>query len=159
MEYLQPEKIHFIKNEDELLQLNYAGEIYKSIRLKRCFPLKLENKYIAVITQDDKEIGVIRNLSDLTKNDYALADEELKERYFVPTILRIKKMKEKGHLHYFDIETDAGDKKIAVQDIIYKINQFANKTIITDVDGNVYAFSESYLQSSDKYVKFIKSYI
>ena len=161
MEYLNIEKLIFIANENKTLALKYDEREYSSIKLKRCFPFLNPNQFISVINSDsNEEIGIIKDLNELSKEQLDLANIELEFRYFVPVITKVIKVKEKRNFATLDVITNAGKKTITLQDIPFNINMHHNgQVIIKDVDGNLYEVSNEYLQSKDSNAKFIRNYI
>ena len=161
MEYLLIEKLIFIANENKTLALKYDGREYSSIKLKRCFPFLSPNQFISVIDSDsNEEIGIIKDLNELSKEQLDLANIELEFRYFVPIITKVIKVKEKRNFATLDVITNAGKKTITLQDIPFNINLHHNgQVIIKDVDGNLYEVSNEYLLSKDSNAKFIRNYI
>ena len=161
MEYLLIEKLIFIANENKTLALKYDDKEYASIKLKRCFPFLSPNQFISVIDSDsNEEIGIIKDLNELSKEQLDLANIELEFRYFVPIITKVIKVKEKRNFATLDVITNAGKKTITLQDIPFNINLHHNgQVIIKDVDGNLYEVSNEYLLSKDSNAKFIRNYI
>ena len=161
MEYLDISKIKFLSNDNQLLSMYYDSKYYPSIKLKRCFPFQEANKYISVIeSEKNEEIGIIYYLNQLSLEMYNLAINELNFRYFMPKVIKIKKVKEKRGFANIDIITTSGNKSIKIQDIPFNINMYPNgQVIIKDVDGNLYEVDINYLNSNDKNAKFIKNYI
>ena len=139
----------------------YQGSIYSSIKLKRCFPMQNPNEYIVVsYGEDNQELGIIKNLNELNKQDITIANLELKERYFLPIITNITKLRQKRDFVYFNLITNCGEKQIVVQNIAFSINSYQNGQIIMkDVDNNYYCFDNEYLKSKNKNAKFIRNYI
>ena len=161
MEYLNANEIIFSNDDEKVLSLKYNGVLYQAIKLKRCFPFLSPDCFISVVNSDlNEEIGIIKDLKDLSKEMYEIAIEELNFRYFLPIISKVGKVKEKRNFATLEIKTLSGDKTITIQDVPFNINMYNNgQVIIKDVDGNMYEVSNEYLASKDKNAKWIKNYI
>ncbi len=133
----------FFKTPGGFTGLQYKGAEHKRISLRRALPLGDPSSYISVADHENKEIGIIRSLSDLTGEQLQIVLEELDRRYYCPNVLEIKSIKDK--LGYVYMEMVIGgkdgktDKTCAVKDVNRNIRMLKNeKLIIFDVDGNRY---------------------
>ena len=160
MNYLDINKLQFIQNEDECLNLIYDNKEYKAIKLYYCFPLKEPSKYISVrYGEDETELGVIETIASLNENNKKIVMDSLNFRYFIPEVTKIYHHSYQRPAHVFDMETTAGRKKITVIDIVWRIFKTPDGCIMVhDVDENYYLF-KTYLEHPDKYIKLLKNYL
>ncbi len=159
LEFLQPEQCDFQKNQNGFLTFTLAGEEKGRVKLIRSYPFSKPSEYICVSDLEDKEIGIIKNLSELNKTSEKLCEEELETRYFCPTITEIKSIKEKmGHFYF---ETKIGDKgkNFTVKDITRNI-RFSNEDtlLIFDMDGNRFIMP-NYSKTDDKSKRLLEPYL
>ncbi len=160
MNFLNVNELQFIQKENECLNLVYQQKEYTAVKLYYCFPLKEPNRYISVrYGEEEKELGIIENLTALSKENQRIVMASLSFRYFIPEIIKIYHHRYQRPAHHFDVETTSGRKKIMVTDIVWNIFKTPDHCImIQDTDGNYYLLKE-YLKHPDKYIKLIKNYL
>ena len=84
-----------------------------------------------------KELGIIKNLADLSERNRRLVEEELEIRYFVPQITKIISLKDEYGSVYMTVVTTAGEKKIVVPNQTSNfIRLTQDRVLLLDVDGN-----------------------
>ncbi len=142
---LSPGKISLTENESGYLSLSYDGKEYEKVDLTRLVPFNDENKYISVSYKNEedewKEIGVIKDLSELPTDMKNTADGYLRLKYYIPEITKINRITDNqmGYL-FLEAETTAGEKKIAVYDWWHNFRVIHGKMLaVTDSDGNRYS--------------------
>lgn len=142
---LSPEKISITENESGYLKLSYDGKDYEKVDLTRLVPFNDENKYISVSYKNEedewKEIGVIKDLNELTDDIRNTVTAYLKLKYYIPEIKKINRITDNqmGYL-FLEAETTAGEKKIAVYDWWHNFRVIHGKMLaVTDSDGNRYS--------------------
>ena len=133
--------------------LRYAGMDYSRITLRRALPIGNPFEYISVADKDNKEIGIIRSLSELRDKQYDIVIAELNNRYFCPTVYEIKSVKDKLGYVYLELIIGTDDNKYkktcAVKDVNRNIKMLGDdRLVIFDVDGNRYIIQS--LTSLDK---------
>ncbi|KAI4453185.1 atp-dependent permease mdl1 mitochondrial [Holotrichia oblita] len=124
--------------------LKYGGKDYSHITLRRALPVSQPMDYISIADHENKEIGIIRSVSELKDSQREIVEKELNNRYYCPEVYEIKSVKDK--LGYVYMELRIGSqrdksftKSCAVKDVNRNIRML-NETslIIFDVDGNRY---------------------
>lgn len=142
---LFPDKIGLTENESGYLSLSYDGKDYEKVDLTRLVPFNDENRYISVSYKNEedewKEIGVIKDLNELTDDVKSTVSAYLKLKYYIPEIKKIDKITDNqmGYL-FLEAETTAGEKKIAVYDWWHNFRVIHGKMLaVTDADGNRYS--------------------
>jgi hypothetical protein len=123
--------------------LKYAGKDYKRITLRRALPIGNPMEYISVADKDNKEIGMIRSLADLSEKQYDIVVKELDNRYYSPTVYEVKSVKDKLGYVYMELIIGRDDqrfkKNCAVKDVSKNIRMLDDDRLaIFDVDGNRY---------------------
>jgi hypothetical protein len=123
--------------------LKYAGKDYKRISLRRALPIGNPMEYISVADKDNKEIGMIRSLSELSEKQYSIVVTELENRYYSPTVYEVKSVKDKLGYVYLELLIGRDDvkymKNCAVKDVNKNIRLLDDDRLaIFDVDGNRY---------------------
>jgi len=121
--------------------LKYKEKEYKRIQLRRAMPDRYPSDFISVADNENKEIGMIRALTDLSDEQLKIVSDELSRRYYCPEIVDIKSVRDKLGYVYMEMEVFAGgerhERSAAINDVNKNIRMIgANRLIIFDVDGN-----------------------
>ena len=140
---LDPQKAEFYLTPGGFTGLKYGEADYKRITLRRALPIGQPMAYISVADHDNKEIGMIGAVSELSEEQRIIVTAELESRYYSPTIVEVKAVKDK--LGYVYIELVIGrdghpyEKTCTVKDVSKNIRLLGDdRLIIFDVDGNRY---------------------
>lgn len=134
----------FYATEGGFTGLKYKGEDYKHIILRRIMPLQQPMEYISVADSDSKEIGILKAIADLPKNQQDVVIHELDNRYYSPEVLEVMSVQDKLGYVYMEMrlrnkQGKEYDKSCAVKDVSRNIRMLSNTSIIIfDVDGNRY---------------------
>ena len=138
--YLEPGDFVLLRTESGGLRLTLADDkSFLRVKAKRCFPFAFPSKYVSIRDGSDEEIGIIRDLADLSGDYRRWIEDDLEIRYFTPRVKSISQVRHRfGGVEWY-LETDRGSKKIitkGVHDTMTEIEP--GRHIITDVDGNRY---------------------
>lgn len=141
--FLDLAKATFFQTSGGFTGLAYDGKEYKRISLRRALPLHDPGNYISVADPENKEIGIIRSLAELSDGQLPIVLTELDRRYYCPEVLQIKSVKDKLGYVYMEMVIGGKDgkaeKTCAVKDVNRNIRMLADdRLIIFDVDGNRY---------------------
>lgn len=159
-EFMNVNKLVFEKTAGGFLALTIDGEKrYERVNLYRSFPLTKPEEYISVRDVDKNEIGLIRQLSDLSPQMQEMARFDLARRYFTPEITRIHSLKDEyGHV-YMNIETDCGNKHITVPNSSTNFVRLSEvRFILIDIDGNRFRIQD-YTKLDNKSVRLLETVI
>jgi hypothetical protein len=120
---LDPHKIHFQYDGENLTFTDGEGTFYPIVSLRRCFPLSANDTHVLVRIPDTEEtrgheLGVLANLQGLDDPSLEAVSRELKLFYFVPSIQRINSIREEFGFLYWSVETDRGKKDFIMRDSI-----------------------------------------
>lgn len=149
IQYIEPDKARFYRLNEDFLGLELDGVDKKRIQLHRTMPVHQPNAYICVLDMEAKEIGIIRELGSFSRDQADLIEQELAVRYYSIKVQRILSAKEKFGYVYFELQTAAGIRIIAVKDVSKGVRLLDDKrVVIVDVDGNRYALDD--YQSMDR---------
>ena len=116
------------------------GSVVPGIRFVQLFPLRKPDRFVSVIRcktgdQEREELGVLKDLSRLTREQRELVDEELRRCFFLPEIESISKVVISGGVDEWSISTSRGERTIFVCDRKQSIHICDDGMIIvTDVD-------------------------
>jgi len=137
-------QLEFYQTPGGFVGLRYNGEVYPHVILRRVMPLQMPLEYISVADPDNKEIGILKAVSDLSAAQQEIVTQELDSRYYCPEVLEVLSVQDK--LGYVYMETRLKNqqgkeykKNYAVKDVSRNIRMLTpTSVIIFDVDGNRY---------------------
>lgn len=149
LNYIIADDVNFYISDGGLLCLNYKGEDRGRVCVKRLFPFQYPDEFISVAPENhtgkdfENEIGIIRNINELSSEQVELLQKELKKRYFMPDIIEIESIKENpGNIH-FCVVTNAGKCEFCVTDMGSNIKLIGkDKVMLADVYGNRYCIPD-----------------
>ena len=128
--------------------LKYKGEDYKHVILRRIMPLQMPMEYISIADTDNKEIAILKAISDLPKAQQDIVTTELDSRYYAPEVLDVVSVQDKLGYVYMEMRLKNKQGKeytrnCAVKDVSRNIRMITpTQVIIFDVDGNRYVISD-----------------
>jgi hypothetical protein len=157
-------KAEFYVTEGGFAGLRYDGKDYPHIVLRRSLPIQEPMKYISVADHENNEIGIIRAVEDLSKEQQDIVVTELDNRYYAPHVLEVLSVKDKLGYVYIEMRVQnkngkAYEKNCAVKDVNRNIRMLSDASmIIFDVDGNRYIVED--LAKLDKHsIKRLDPYL
>lgn len=140
---IEPEKAQFAKTGKGFVSLTLDETEYKRIALRRILPYTMPDDYISVCDKEQKEIGIIKAISEYPEEQACILREELERRYYCPRIKTILSVKEKMGYVYFEVLLEKGDKSFALKDVSKNIRRIDEKRLMLfDVDGNRYVIDD-----------------
>lgn len=146
--FIDATKVKFETQENGFLKVTLEDKVYEKVTLTRLLPYSQEDAYIAII-QNQEEIGIIKDLSELDSEQYDQVQKHLHYKYYIPEITKINNVKEKMGFLYMNLETKGGTKEICIADFVSNIRLIKDHLLsITDVEGNKYRMSN--IQQLDK---------
>lgn len=162
--WLLPENCTFVLGAGGFLNMTFGDKLYKRVAVHRCFPFSSKDDYLSIREAEDmgeagREIGLIKDMRSWPEETQALLDEQLALRYFVPQILRVKKIKEEFGFSYWEVLTDRGPASFTIRGGSGSIFSPSNsRYIITDIDGNRFII-EDMGQMTAKEQKLLDLYV
>ena len=145
LKFITPENAKFSRTEGGFVALSFEGKEYNRIGVYLTFPLTNPDEYISIREADEKakEIGVIAKLDSLEKDQADMIREQIKLRYFMPSITKVIDVKDEYGYAYWNVLTSfgacrfttgmGGDSVVALSDA---------RILITDIDGNRYEIAD-----------------
>lgn len=139
MRFLDGKNSVFTATDGGFVSLKIGDEEYKRIQVVRMFPFTDPNHYISIRTSDEnsKEIGIIRDLKDVSKDTAKMLTEQMNLRYFTPVITKIISIKDEYGYAYFDVMTDRGECRFTINmggSSVVHLSE--TRILISDVDEN-----------------------
>lgn len=111
---------------------------YDRVFLHRAFPFELLWKYISVLGDDNKEIGLVYDIADFDENTSLILKTELERKYYSPTVISVDSLKERYGFSYWRVTlSDGRALNFTMQDTFRNIVRTGDDgAILLDVDGN-----------------------
>ena len=138
--YLAPGEFELIRGEGGMLRLTLKDDkSFVRAKARRCFPFSFATRYISLRDGADEEIGIIRDLAELSGDCRRWIEDDLDMRYFTPRVKSIRLIKHRFGGVEWHLLTDRGAKKVitkGVHDTMSEVDP--GRYVITDVDGNRY---------------------
>ena len=136
--FLDPRKVRFYRVEGDELRLDIENDqTVLSCTAIRAFPLSDPEHYIGIWDANGGEVGMLYELRQLDADSRREVEAELRKRYFVPIIQKIKSLRVEFGIVYWEVDTDKGERDFIVHGIRDNIIEIAAaRYMIQDVDAN-----------------------
>ena len=147
MRLLTKDNAVFARNGGGFVSLKTGGKEYARVGIYLTFPLTCPEEYISVREADEKarEIGMIEKLSQLEKEQQEMIREQIRLRYFMPSITKVLDVKDEYGYAYWNVVTTFGACRFTTQmsgDAVIHLSD--SRLLVTDIDGNRYEIPDFY---------------
>ena len=139
LRYLNKDNCIFSRTPGGFVSMVFGDKSYDRVSIYRTFPFTEPDHYISVRQPDEKarEIGMVKALTDLTKDQADMFKEQLNVRYFTPIIEKINDIKDEYGFAYFDVLTNFGSCRFTIHMGGGSVVSLTDtRLLITDLDGN-----------------------
>ncbi|MGN1205469.1 MAG: DUF1854 domain-containing protein [Eubacterium sp.] len=139
LHYLTKKNAVFEKTKGGFVSLTYEGKTWDRVQVIRLFPFTEPDKFISIRTVEErsKEIGVIKDLKEVSKETKKMLLEQLNLHYFTPVIQKILSIKDEYGYAYFHVLTDRGECRFTINMGASAVVRLSEKRLlITDLDEN-----------------------
>ncbi len=145
LRYLTKDNATFERTKGGFVSLKLNGKMWDRVQVVRLFPFTDPNKFISIRTLDErsKEIGVIEDLSKVSKETRQMLEEQLNLRYFTPLIQKIIDIKDEYGYAYFHVVTDRGECRFTINmgsNAVVRLTD--SRLLITDLDENRFEIAD-----------------
>ena len=137
--YLNSDNARFARTEGGFVSLTIGDETYPRVHVVRMFPFTDPKHYISIRTPDEnsKEIGIIRDMGDVSEDVRNMLEEQMNLRYFTPIITKIINIKDEYGYAYFDVVTDRGACRFTINIGGGSVVHLSDtRVLISDIDEN-----------------------
>lgn len=144
LRWLTPENAAIHLGSYDALHVTVVNErIYGGVFALRCMPVHHPDRYISLRYLDgsgrEREVGIIRDLSEWPEDAQRLVNDSLQKRYFVHTIKGIDAIKPIGNYLRFQAETDLGPIEFTIRAQSDRVQDYGNGgKMLLDTDENRY---------------------
>lgn len=150
--YLTEENAQFRCTGGRMLAVTIDGKEHDAVYVHRSFPHTHKRLFLSIRTSDNKELGMIRSLDDLSPETAQLIEEQADIRYFAPEILKVIHIREEFGYSYWEAETNAGVCRFTVRSGGGHVKSVTDtRLLITDVDGNRFVIPDLEQLSEKEY--------
>ncbi len=122
----------------------YMGQEYKRVEPTRLIPFYSKTTYISLNFRTEdlefREIGVIRDMKELSDEQYSLLNKYLEYKYYMPEITKVYSIRDNMQGSIFvKADTTSGSKTICVRDWYQNFRMLTSDYLyVNDADGNKY---------------------
>lgn len=139
LNFLTPANATFSATPGGFVALKNNEKEYKRVSVVRMFPFTDPTHYISIRTPDEnsKEIGIIKELSEFSRETVTLLEGQMNLRYFTPVITKIVSVKDEYGYAYFDVVTDRGEVRFTINmggNSVVHLSE--TRILINDIDEN-----------------------
>lgn len=130
MKILNAGEIEFRKLDSGMLSVTVNGETISPVYCCSLFPLSDPEHYISVCRKeksDEPEVGVLRDLGELSKEQRELVVENINQRRFLPEIIDVTDIRSSSGMDEWNVVTDRGDK-------VFFVSNRKDSITVTDDD-------------------------
>ena len=147
MRFLTKDNAKFSRTDGGFVALKFGETEYSRVGVYLTFPLTMPEEYISIREADEKakEIGIIEKLSQLDKEQQDMIREQIKLRYFMPTITKVLDIKDEYGYAYWNVTTTFGACRFTTRmsgDAVILLGE--SRLMVTDIDGNRYEIPDFY---------------
>lgn len=133
------------------LRLTTEDRSYLQVKPAWASPVSFPSKYLAFLDGKDREILMIKDLSELSKENREIVDQELRRRYLTSRVTEIKHVKTDFGITYWTVETTRGSRELVTQSLQENANWMTpDMLILSDVDANKYEIVVSQLDDKSR---------
>lgn len=139
LRYLTKDNAKFSRTEGGFVSLEFEGKRWDRVQVIRLFPFTEPDEFISIRTVEERsrEIGVIQDLKQVTKDTRKMLEEQLNLHYFTPVIEKIIDIKDEYGYAYFHVMTDRGECRFTINmggNAVVRLTD--SRLLITDLDEN-----------------------
>ena len=116
------------------------GTVYENLEPRRLFPFNNPNMFITLLNDEEREVGFVRDLSELDEASVEALNACFEEYYMIPRISRLVACVEKFGSLKWTVETDRGEVSFRIRNRNSDIKRLwgTNRVIVRDSNDNRY---------------------
>lgn len=109
------------------------------VRVARCFPWSLPDRYFSVRDPDGQEVWLIKTIDELGDESRAVIEQELTAQEFLPNITKVNSVVERFDVTAWDVETDRGPIELRIKHSEDVRMLESGRVVIRDHAGGLFA--------------------
>ena len=116
------------------------GTVYEDLEPRRLFPFNNPNMFITLLNKEEREVGFVRDLSELDEASVAALNACFEEYYMIPRIKHLIACEEKFGSLKWTVDTDRGEVSFRIRNRNSDIKRLwgTNRVIVRDSNDNRY---------------------
>ena len=136
---LLPGNARFRREGTRLQMARDGSDDWREVGAVRLFPLTAPSRWISIVDDEVKEIGLIEDLAAFDRDARCCIEAELERRYLTPQIERVIACRTRFDSAEWVVETNRGPATFLVRDPREKIKEpLPRHLTLTDAEGNRY---------------------
>lgn len=152
--YFNSEKGHIERADLYLVNLVFDdGQVIKGLEPRRLFPITDTEHYITLLDEKEKEVALIRNISDLDETSREILEDCFREYYMIPKISQILEVHDKFGVLEFKAMSDRGMVSFRIRNRHSDIKNLQGKGRIVIRDSNDNRYEIPKFDDLDKHSK------
>lgn len=144
---MQENELKIYRRNDGRVGVVHAGENGKEkdtpVKVVRCFPWSLPNRYISLVDDKNNEIMLIEDMESLAdKEAKQLLSEEIAERTYLPQILQIHAIEDEIDLFKWRVKTNGGERVFFTRRQEIPREVVGGQVVLKDISGDRYVIQK-----------------
>ena len=117
VECTEPAAVRLMRNERGQLELRRYPEAdpIAPVRLARCFPWSLRDRYISIRDKEGEELVLLESLDGIEPETRALIEQELDQQEFIPQITAVDNVDDDYEVMAWKVRTDRGPIELQIK--------------------------------------------
>jgi len=133
-------QVRLWRNERGQLMLRIAAdaEPIENVRVAKCFPWSLRDRYVSIRDKDGNEQVLLPGLEGMSAETRRLIDEELDAQEFIPSVTSVAAIDDNFGVMIWDVQTDRGPVELQIKttDDIRRLDQ--RRILLKDHAGGLF---------------------
>ena len=138
--------VRLARNERGQIELRRGRETdpIAPVRLARCFPWSLRNRYISIRDKEGQELVLLESLDGVEPDTRTLIEQELDQQEFIPRITAVDNVDDDYEVMAWKVRTDRGPIELQVKsnDDIRQLDD--GRVIVRDHAGGKFEVRDLY---------------
>ena len=138
--YIITDKDKIIRTDTYLVNVECEnGDVFTDLEPRRLFPITDIIRYITLLDEKEKEIALIKEMSDLNEESAKAVNDCFKDFYMIPKITAVLEVNDKFGVLKWKVMTDRGEISFSIRNRHSDIKVLGKKRLfIRDSNDNRY---------------------
>ena len=138
--YIITDKDKIIRTDTYLVNVECEnGDVFTDLEPRRLFPITDLNRYITLLDEKEKEIALIKEISDLNEESAKAVNDCFKDFYMIPRITAVLEVNDKFGVLKWKVMPDRGEISFSIRNRHSDIKVLGKKRLfIRDSNDNRY---------------------
>ena len=119
------------------------GTVYDDVEMRRLFPISDKDHYVSLIDQNEHEIAMIREYTDISPESAAAVKACFNDYYLIPKITKVTECNDSTGMLKMTVETDHGTATFRIRNRHNDMKIFdGDRVLIRDSNDNRYEIED-----------------